>query len=183
MSTIFSQTLGTHEDGWSGYNVRQNIDTSLLTATSATLFRVSLQMFTGTTGGTLDALWIGTGSGAVTIPGFSGDQVRMQFAGSNSLSLGSASTFVSDYVSFPTFDSTKTLEVSMHFAAGGTINGAENTGLGGGASRFYVSGADISGTNNAGNSGGYIAGNGFCVFVNLVEALSPLVRSSGIIVG
>jgi len=58
-TTIFSQTLAASEGIWQGYNLRQHVPASALSAGPSGRIRVTIKTGTGLSAANLDSLWIG----------------------------------------------------------------------------------------------------------------------------
>lgn len=112
--TTFSQTLNFANIGWNGFNMRQVIDSSLL-STSGTSVRMTLEA-ASTSGCSIDAMYIGHAAAAGDVYDFDGGQVQVLVGGSGSFSISIGSTVTTDSISFA-FDHTKNLVIAAHFNA------------------------------------------------------------------
>jgi hypothetical protein len=126
-STVFSAALVANNTGNQGYQFREVIPASSLTASGIVSgsIRVGFGFMTGTTVGTMVA-YIGEAAASGNPSDFDGTQVQLTFGGSTTLAgLNGASTVFSDYVPF-TLDASKNLVISM-FYGGTTVNVGEAT--------------------------------------------------------
>jgi hypothetical protein len=134
MTTIFTSTCITANDGWSGYSTRHffaNSVTPRLTnpGFNTGLIRVSVTLDSSTSGATLDAGWVGAGISSPDYD-FDGSQVQLLFGGSTSRSgLSGAQTIASDFVPF-TFNFSTAFSMVCSFHWSGTVgflaNGIES---------------------------------------------------------
>jgi hypothetical protein len=126
-ATVFLDSLTTSNTGNQGYQFREVIPASSLSAsgTVSGSIRVGFSFTSGTSGGSMTAYIGELGSGNAW--SFDGTQVQLTFGGSTTLSgLNGASTVYSDYVPF-TLNASKSLVIAMHYT-GTTINVGQLTG-------------------------------------------------------
>lgn len=126
----FSQSLTGNSTGWLNYNLRQVLNSSLL-STSGTAARLTLTCPVG--GCSIDALYIGHQALSGNPYDFDGGQVQVKVGGSGSFSVGSASSVLTDSIAFA-LDHTKNVVIAMHF------NGSSAIGVGSasGATYYYA---------------------------------------------
>lgn len=141
--TTFSKSLTIDNNGWSGFNQRQLLNSSLLSVSGTSLTRITLQA-DSSVGCSIDGCFIGhQAAGASPDPyDFDGGQVRVTFSvGSHSVTIGAGSQVVSDAISF-VLDHTKNLIIASHFPSTSSIKIAGLTG----ATSYEHSAADETGT-------------------------------------
>jgi hypothetical protein len=120
-STVYLQSLTGTNTGDQGYQFREVIPASSLTATGTVSgsIRVSFSFTTGTMAGAMTA-YIGE-QGTGNVWNFDGTQVKLTFGGATTLTnINGATTVFSDYVPF-TLNASKALVIAMLYS-GTTIN-------------------------------------------------------------
>jgi hypothetical protein len=160
-STTFSESMTGLSTGWSGWDLRQVINSSLLSASATSLTRVTLQAPTsGGQGFTIDHAYIGE-QGAGNVWNFDGNQVPLTFSGSAGVTVPLNGTAVSDAVPF-VLDRTKNLVLAFHFSAASSI--AEQGAITGTAGYGHSAADDTSVTSPSG-----YATQGSLFLVNKIE--------------
>lgn len=114
-TTTFSTSITTDNGGWSGYNLRQVINSTLLSASGS---KVRVTLLASSAGGfVLDQAEIGHQAGAGDPYDFDGSQVPMKFSGGSAgVTVASAGSVLSDEITYA-FDKTKNFIVAVHFSA------------------------------------------------------------------
>lgn len=119
MTVIFLTTPSTTSN-LTGNNLRQLIAPTYLTADATdNQIRIQLQ-FGAVTAGVVSA-WVGEQASAGNVYNFDGNQVQLLFSGSSTATAPSNGTLISDWVSFTTYNSSKTLIVSAYFSGSSVI--------------------------------------------------------------
>jgi len=118
-TTTFSATLGADSTGWSGFNIREVIDASII-STSGSSVRLTLQAAAATSGCSIDGLYIGHPAGSGDPYDFDGSQVQVLVTGSPSFTIAMGASVVTDPVTFA-LDQTKHLIIAAHFNATSSV--------------------------------------------------------------
>jgi hypothetical protein len=135
--TAYAHALGTNSTGWSGYNMRQVVNSSLLLQGGASS-RITIQAGSGG-GCVVDHCFIGEQASSGNLYNFDGTQTQVFFnGGSASVTLAANGVITSDTISYA-IDATKNLVMAFHFNAASQI---ETQGAISGAQGYFKLAAD-----------------------------------------
>lgn len=142
-TVTYSQALGMDSTGWSGFNMRQHLAASLL-STSGSKVRLTLEAAAGTSGLSIDGMYIGHQAGAGDVFDFDGGQAQVTVGASASWTIAQGGTQLTDEITFA-LDETKALLIAVHFNATSTLRGANSVS---GATNHFKSAANETATSN-----------------------------------
>jgi len=162
--TTFSQALGTDSTGWQGFNLRQWINSSLLSVSGSNV-RLTLQAHSAAPC-TIGDIYIGHQAAAGDAYDFDGNQAQIKVAGSGSFTITSGSSVVTDSAVF-SLDKTKNLIVAVYFSIG-SASSVSSANAVSNVAAYFTSGADEASVSNAA-SGYNGAGNNILELINKIE--------------
>ena len=149
-TTVFDETtafatgsaIDADDSGWNGYTMVVVVPIASFSATDGTKIRLTLR------GGEVEgfiasAIWCGNGGGGHAYD-FTGDQVRLQQSASNTITVGTDGTVVTDEIAFVK-DGTNPLVMALQFQTTTDTTRRISSGFSpAGYSTWYKSGADAS---------------------------------------
>lgn len=158
--STFSQTLNIDSTGWSGFNLRQLINSALLSASGAST-RLTLQASSAASCA-IDGVYIGHQAGAGDLYDFDGGQAQALVSGSASFTINTGTSVVTDPIAF-SFDHTKNAIVAVHFNTTSAVRGLAGIAN---ATAYSKSAANETATSNV---TGYAAGASALRLVSKIE--------------
>lgn len=140
-TTAFSQSLSADNSGWSGFNMRQVLNSTLLSA-SGSLVRLTLQA-ANAAGCSIDGIYIGHAAASGDAYDFDGGQVQLKVSGSGSFSISAGASVVTDAATFA-LDQSKNLVIAAHFNATSSIRSVSASN----ATNYFKSAANETSTSD-----------------------------------
>lgn len=160
--TTFSQSLGSNNAGWNGFNLRTVIPASMLT-TSGFKVRMTMEPSSITEGAQIDSMYIGHAAGAGDAYDFDGTQVPVTYLGNTSWLIGPGGTYLTDEITYD-FNEAKAFIVAMHFNSAANDIIRVNALVG---ANYYhrLAASEVS----VSNVGGYTLVPNAVAFINKIE--------------
>lgn len=160
--TTFSQALNANSVGWSGYNMRQLLDSTLFSQ-SGSKVRLSLEGASAATA-SIDGMYIGHRAVSGDAYDFDGSQAQVTVGASASFTIGIGATVVTDPITFA-FDKTKGFIIAVHFNATSSVRGIDIVA---GGTNYFKSAANETATANV---TGYTSSANAYRLVNKIEVM------------